>query len=111
MSRPCPFCRFEFVIPLIYVLTDRPNFASYPFSQLATVLGTLVLISATYLLYRAHRDLGRRWSITLEIRDGHSLITNGIYEKLRHPMYSSFWLWALSQALLAEGADSNRREY
>lgn len=89
-----------FIVPLIYVVTDWPEFASYPFSAVAAWLGTLVLIGATYLLYVTHRDLGRRWSITLEIRDGHSLVTNGIYEKLRHPMYSSFWLWAISQAFL-----------
>ena len=89
-----------FLVPLIYVLTDYPRFANYPFSSGAAWLGTLVLITSMVLLYRTHRDLGRLWSITLEIRDGHRLVTHGIYEKLRHPMYSSFWLWAISQALL-----------
>jgi len=63
-------------------------------------LGAFVLVAGMSLLYRTHRDLGRAWSITLEIRDKHTLITRGIYEKLRHPMYASFWLWAISQALL-----------
>ena len=89
-----------FFVSLLYVLTDQPKFASYSFSPTAAWLGTLVLIASMVLLYRTHRDLGRLWSITLEIRDGHSLITHGIYEKVRHPMYSSFWLWAISQALL-----------
>ena len=89
-----------FLIPLLYVLTDRPKFASYAFHSIQAWLGMLVLIGAMVLLYRTHRDLGRVWSITLEIRDRHSLVTRGIYEKLRHPMYSAFWLWAISQALL-----------
>jgi protein-S-isoprenylcysteine O-methyltransferase Ste14 len=89
-----------FVVPLIYVLTDQPKFASYRFSPIQASLGALVLIAAMALLYRTHRDLGRAWSITLEIRDKHTLITRGIYEKLRHPMYAAFWLWAISQALL-----------
>lgn len=88
------------VVPLIYVVTDQPAFATYPFSPVLSWLGTLVLIAAMVLLYRTHRDLGRLWSISLEIRDRHQLVTHGIYEKLRHPMYSSFWLWAVSQALL-----------
>jgi protein-S-isoprenylcysteine O-methyltransferase Ste14 len=89
-----------FVIPLIYVLTEQPGFASYTFYPVQAWLGTLVLIAAMALLYRTHRDLGRVWSITLEIRDRHILVTRGIYERLRHPMYSAFWLWAISQALL-----------
>jgi protein-S-isoprenylcysteine O-methyltransferase Ste14 len=89
-----------FVIPLIYVLTDQPRFADYTFHSVQAWLGVLVLVAGMTLLYRTHRDLGRAWSITLEIRDRHSLVTHGIYERLRHPMYASFWLWALSQALL-----------
>jgi len=89
-----------FVIPLIYVLTEQPKFATYTFRPIQAWLGTLVLVAAMALLYRTHRDLGRAWSITLEVRDQHTLITRGIYEKLRHPMYTAFWLWAISQALL-----------
>ena len=89
-----------FVIPLIYVLTDQPRFSAYTFHPVQAWLGTLVLIAAMALLYRTHRDLGRVWSITLEIRDRHTLVTRGIYQWLRHPMYSAFWLWAISQALL-----------
>lgn len=89
-----------FVIPLIYVLTGQPKFADYTFNSLQAWPGILVLVAGMALLYRTHRDLGRAWSITLEIRDQHVLITRGIYEKLRHPMYAAFWLWAISQALL-----------
>jgi protein-S-isoprenylcysteine O-methyltransferase Ste14 len=89
-----------FVIPLIYVLTNQPKFAGYTFHPTQAWIGTVVLIAAMALLYRTHRDLGRAWSITLEIRNQHKLITRGIYETLRHPMYAAFWLWAISQALL-----------
>lgn len=89
-----------FVVPLIYVVTDQPRFATYDFSVIAAWCGTAVLVAAMYVLYRTHRDLGRAWSITLEIRERHVLVTHGIYARLRHPMYSAFWLWAISQALL-----------
>ena len=89
-----------FAIPLIFVLADQPKFATYAFHPIQAWLGALVLIAAMALLYRTHRDLGRVWSITLEIRDQHALVTHGIYDTLRHPMYSAFWLWAISQALL-----------
>ena len=89
-----------FVIPLIYALTDLFKFADYAFHPIQAWTGTLVLAAGMALLHRTHRDLGRAWSITLEIRDQHTLVTHGIYERLRHPMYAAFWLWAISQALL-----------
>jgi protein-S-isoprenylcysteine O-methyltransferase Ste14 len=89
-----------FAIPLIYVLTSEPKFADYEFHPIQAWIGTLVLAAGMALLHRTHRDLGRAWSITLEIRDQHTLVTRGIYERLRHPMYAAFWLWAISQALL-----------
>ena len=39
-----------FVVPLIYVLTDQPKFASYRFSPIQASLGALVLIAAMALL-------------------------------------------------------------
>jgi protein-S-isoprenylcysteine O-methyltransferase Ste14 len=38
--------------------------------------------------------------VSLDVREDHQLITDGIYRKIRHPMYSAFWLWAVAQALL-----------
>jgi len=52
------------------------------------------------LFFHTHRTLGRFWSVTLEIRQNHGLLTDGIYSWVRHPMYSAYFLWALSQALL-----------
>lgn len=89
-----------FFIPVTYVFTGQPRFADYGFSALAALAGTAILVAAMALLHRTHRDLGRAWSITLEIREGHALVTQGIYSRLRHPMYTAFWLWALSQAFL-----------
>ena len=89
-----------FLIPLVFVLTGQPKFATYPFQPALAVAGTLAFAAALYLFHRTHRDLGRAWSVTLEIRDRHALVTAGVYRHVRHPMYSAFWLWALAQALL-----------
>ena len=56
--------------------------------------------AALWLFYRTHKDLGRNWSVTLEVREQHALVTDGVYRHVRHPMYSAFWLWAIAQALL-----------
>jgi protein-S-isoprenylcysteine O-methyltransferase Ste14 len=88
------------ILPALYVSTGWLSFADYPFRPVQAWLGLVVLIAAMALFYRTHRDLGRAWSVTLEIRKEHRLIAHGIYARLRHPMYAAFWLWALSQALL-----------
>lgn len=44
-------------------------------------------------------DLGTNWSITLELRESHRLVTGGVYRLVRHPMYSALWLYSIGQAL------------
>lgn len=89
-----------FVVPVVYVTTGAPKFADYRFDPLMGWLGTMVFALSLLLFYRTHRDLGRFWSVTLEIRESHRLITTGVYRYVRHPMYSAFFLWAIAQALL-----------
>ncbi len=90
----------QFVVPLIYVCTGWPAFAEYRFHPLQAWLGLVVLVSALILFRLTHEQLGRNWSISLETRAKHSLVTGGLYAYVRHPMYSSFLLSAVAQALL-----------
>ena len=90
----------QLLLPAIYVLTDQPAFAGYPFQPFLAYVGCAFLLLGLYLFYRAHADLGRSWSATLVIRDRHELVTNGIYRFVRHPMYSAFLAWGLAQTLL-----------
>jgi protein-S-isoprenylcysteine O-methyltransferase Ste14 len=90
----------QFVVPLIYVLSGEPRFADYPFHPLQGWLGLLLLIAALVLFRVTHKRLGRNWSITLEMRKSHALVTDGVYAYVRHPMYSSFFLWGLAQLAL-----------
>ncbi|MGR7993719.1 protein-S-isoprenylcysteine O-methyltransferase [Xanthobacter sp. ZOL 2024] len=88
------------VIPAIYALTGVPRFASYPITLVQVVAGVVVFIAALWLFWRTHRAIGRYWSVTLEIKEKHELVTTGVYAQVRHPMYSAFFMWALAQALL-----------
>jgi protein-S-isoprenylcysteine O-methyltransferase Ste14 len=88
------------IVPFVYVLSDAPRFANYPFRLWQAWLGAAVFAAALWLFRKTHKDLGRNWSVTLEVRDQHALVTGGIYSRVRHPMYSAFWLWAVAQALL-----------
>ncbi|MFG1344965.1 protein-S-isoprenylcysteine O-methyltransferase [Xanthobacter autotrophicus DSM 431] len=88
------------VVPALYAATSFPRFASYPISPVQVVAGVLVFAASLWLFWRTHRQLGRYWSVTLEIKAEHKLITSGVYARVRHPMYSAFFLWAVAQALL-----------
>ncbi len=93
-----------FVLPLVYSVTPWLNFADYRLSSAAKAragwLGSALLAASIWLFWRAHRDLGTNWSPSLEIGEGQTLTTEGIYRHIRHPMYASQWLWSAAQALL-----------
>ena len=87
-------------LPLVYIVTAIPHFAAYALQPVQAWLGLLFAIAALVMFRLTHRALGRNWSVSLDVREGHQLVTDGIYRKVRHPMYSAFWLWAVAQALL-----------
>lgn len=88
------------ILPLLYVATAFPRFADYTFRPAQAWIGVLFAVAALLLFQMTHRALGRNWSVTLQLRQDHKLITSGIYRKIRHPMYTAFWLWAVAQACL-----------
>jgi protein-S-isoprenylcysteine O-methyltransferase Ste14 len=88
------------ILPAVFVVSNEPAFANYSFRPWQGWLGAAVFAAAWWMFYRTHKDLGRNWSVTLEVRERHTLVTNGVYSRVRHPMYAAFWLWALAQALL-----------
>lgn len=88
------------IIPATYVFSGVPRFADYPFQPLLAWLGAFVFAAALWLFHKVHRELGRNWSDSLEVREQHKLVTDGLYRHVRHPMYSAFFMWAVAQALL-----------
>jgi protein-S-isoprenylcysteine O-methyltransferase Ste14 len=88
------------IIPFFYVISGRPRFADYTFQPAMAWLGAAVFLVSLWLFYRVHRELGRNWSDSLEVREQHALVTDGLYRYVRHPMYSAFFMWAVAQALL-----------
>jgi protein-S-isoprenylcysteine O-methyltransferase Ste14 len=95
------------IVPFVYIATQFGgarlrflDFAERPFVPALAWLGTLAFAASLWLFYRTHKDLGRNWSVSLDIRESHKLVTTGVYALVRHPMYSAFWLWAVAQALL-----------
>jgi protein-S-isoprenylcysteine O-methyltransferase Ste14 len=90
------------ILPLIYSATNWLDFANYSLPPWMGWLGIFLLACAPLVFARAHLDLKANWSPTLEIFEGHTLVTNGIYRYIRHPMYASQWLWVIAQILLLQ---------
>jgi len=88
------------VIPAAYALIGFPARLNRPFIPAVAWLGLVPLCAALWLFRRSHVDLGRNWSISLEIRERHALVKTGVYRFIRHPMYTSFFLLGLAQMLL-----------
>lgn len=86
--------------PLIFIFTSRLNFANYYIPDFIRWIGILIFILVPWLLLRSHADLGKNWTISINKENKHTLITNGVYKHIRHPMYSPHLLWALAQLLI-----------
>ena len=89
-----------FLAPVIWVVSPLLSFADYPLRLWSLVGGTACLVVGLWFFHQAHVDLGTNWSVTLEIREKHQLVTAGIYRFVRHPMYAALFLYAIGQALV-----------
>ncbi len=89
-----------FVIPIVNLATGWPRAFAYDPGYGLVILGSLLFAFSLWLFRRSHKDLGRQWSASLEVREGHRVVRTGVYRLIRHPMYASFWLWAIAQAFL-----------
>ena len=88
-----------FFVPFVWMATSVFAFADYPLRPGPLVAGTLCLALGLWLFHRSHADLGTNWSITLEVREKHQLVTEGIYRYVRHPMYLALLLYSSGQAI------------
>lgn len=84
----------------ILSLTPLLSFADYEVHLIAVTVGALLMFAYLWLFHRSHADLGKNWSVTLEIREEHSIVDGGVYRYIRHPMYASIYLMTLGQMLL-----------
>ena len=89
-----------FFIPFVWIASPAFSFAEYPLRAAPLAVGVICFVFGLWLFYRAHSDLGTNWSITLELREHHQLITRGVYRQIRHPMYSALVLYSLAHALV-----------
>jgi protein-S-isoprenylcysteine O-methyltransferase Ste14 len=71
----------------------RPMFtpifaASALVSLVASVLAICAAVSSVWLVVAAVNTLGKEWSLTARLVEGHKLATTGAYAYVRHPIYT-----------------------
>jgi protein-S-isoprenylcysteine O-methyltransferase Ste14 len=89
-----------FFVPLVWVAAPVFAFADYALHPVPFSAGVVCLAVGLWLFARSHADLGTNWSITLEVREQHRLVTQGIYRRVRHPMYAALLVYSMGQALV-----------
>jgi len=88
------------IAAVLYGTTSWLAWADYAWPTSLRWSGGVLYAAAIALLWRSHADLGRAWSPRVEVRDGQTLVTTGVYRYIRHPMYAAHLLWSLGQALM-----------
>jgi protein-S-isoprenylcysteine O-methyltransferase Ste14 len=89
-----------FFVPVVWLVSPLFAFADFALLPLPFAIGCVLLVLGLWFLHRSHADLGTNWSITLELRENHTLVAHGIYARVRHPMYLALFLHSIGQALV-----------
>ena len=90
------------LLPFAAIFSNVIALADYEITSSLRVSGVFIFIGSLWVLWRSHFDLATNFSPSLFIRNNHTLVTTGIYKRIRHPMYLSFYMWAIGQALLID---------
>jgi protein-S-isoprenylcysteine O-methyltransferase Ste14 len=81
------------VAMLVYVVDPRRmEWGQVALPDFALLAGAILAVPALALFGWVLYALGRNFSMTLTIKDAQTLVTNGPYQFVRHPMYTSFLL-------------------
>ena len=87
---------------ILYLL----NLPWFTWSQMSTYpdfirwIGVLLTLSSVPLLWWIHKTLDRQYSPCLQIKESHSMITEGPYSRVRHPMYTVLNMFSFGVSLV-----------
>jgi len=94
------------LLPLVSVFTSWLEAFDLSLPAWAVGTGSALFLASLVIRWRAQAALGRQWSHTLETAEGQVLVTQGVYARLRHPIYASLVLWGLAQPLMLQNVVS-----
>jgi protein-S-isoprenylcysteine O-methyltransferase Ste14 len=75
-------------------------------SSIAAWIGNALTVAGFTFAWWARVHLGRYWSGTITLKEGHRLIRTGPYRLARHPIYTGFLTAVLGSAIVVATGDS-----
>ncbi len=88
-----------FVVVLVLFYLGR-YFGTYDSTLATRISGTVVLMIGLIMYTISHFFLRRNWSLSGSVKENHTLVMNGPYKIIRHPMYLSMILVVLGSGFL-----------
>jgi protein-S-isoprenylcysteine O-methyltransferase Ste14 len=82
-------------LALYFVKPEWVEWARLPFSEPVRLIGLALGYASVVFVWWTELALGKNFNTTLHIRAGHTLVTNGPYRLIRHPMYTGLFLFTV----------------
>lgn len=76
----------------------RENFV--PHNNLVGNIGLAFCILGAFIACWSRYLLGKNWSVSVQKKNNHQLIQNGIYKSIRHPIYTGLLLLFIGNTLI-----------
>lgn len=89
-----------FLIVLVAPYSESHNLLVMDGGDVLRYLGLLVFLVGYILMVWAPLHLGKQFSAYVTIQEGHELITDGLFQYMRHPRYSGLVCWVFGVALI-----------
>jgi protein-S-isoprenylcysteine O-methyltransferase Ste14 len=90
---------------VVWAVRRQPFFSpvvdgQYILNIVLSALAVLIAAFSVWLAVAAINELGKQWSLTARLVEGHKLITSGVYRIVRHPIYTAMLGMLLATALV-----------
>ena len=91
------------IVALVLYIFFTPMFPwlGLPFPDCLRWIGVIIGFISLFLQWWVHSVLGRAFSKALTIQERHTLVTDGPYRRVRHPMYTVLLIYFLSWFLIS----------
>jgi protein-S-isoprenylcysteine O-methyltransferase Ste14 len=93
-----------FILAAIVLYAVNPPWLSafaIPFPAWARWIGVGLAAMSIPLLAWVHHTLGKHWSTSVQLQEGHTLVTSGPYRWVRHPMYAVLFTFFVGVSLIS----------
>ncbi len=86
---------------VLYPLTSWIDPYHIPMPDGVRWLGAVISLAGIAGFYWSHHALGKNWTMAVEIKKEHTLVTDGPYRFVRHPMYAAIYVISIGLSLLS----------